>query len=114
MIDPDLLRRFMHTFYGYGSWSAPLWFVGMEEGGGTTPEEVQRRLNAWRGGELEDLRDFHLRAELPMHFVGRPRIQALGETWFGLPSVLRAVPLTPRMFGGISRRNWDEQAERPP
>lgn len=57
MLDPDRLRAFMPNFFGYGSWTANLWFIGMEEGG---PALTNERLNAWDGtSELADLRDFH-------------------------------------------------------
>lgn len=58
----DLLAAYAHGFYGYGTWAAPVWFIGMEEGGGQTCEEVAARLAAWdiRGRrELEDLPGFH-------------------------------------------------------
>ena len=62
MLDRGILRRFVHEFYGYGAHKAPIWFVGMEEGGGRKFEQVAGRLNAWqkRGCmELEDLADYH-------------------------------------------------------
>lgn len=74
MLDAERLRAFMDDFYGYGTWNARLWFVGMEEGGGETLEEIERRLNAWSGAELEDLRGFHLLAG----FADRTSIQS---TW---------------------------------
>jgi hypothetical protein len=46
MIDTGRLNDFMHRFYGYGSWDAPLWFVGMEEGGGSTIDEIELRLKS--------------------------------------------------------------------
>jgi hypothetical protein len=51
------LDDFAHRFYGYGNYGGPFWFVGMEEGGGDSSEEIARRLSAWaaRGRcELED------------------------------------------------------------
>jgi hypothetical protein len=62
MLDNELLLRFMHSFYGYGNPAGPLWFVGMEEGGGQTMAEVQNRLDAWnaRGQRpIEDCAAFH-------------------------------------------------------
>src|SRR5262249_46054789 len=42
-------------------WKAPIWFVGIEEAGGATDQEVAQRLNVWnsRGRhELEDCGSF--------------------------------------------------------
>jgi hypothetical protein len=41
--DP-LLQDFMSSFYGYGNFQGAYWFIGMEEGGGDSFEEVSRRL----------------------------------------------------------------------
>lgn len=84
MLDPDRLRAFIRTFFGYGSWSAPLWFVGMEEGGGRDLVEIAQRLDLWSGGELEDLRRFSNALEGKRWFDDQPPIQS---TWAGLAAV---------------------------
>lgn len=72
MLDPALLRDFMKCFFGYGSWDARLWFIGMEEGGGDSLEELVRRLKAWdRSNELMDIKAFH------------NEINVGGKDWFG-------------------------------
>ena len=63
MLDDALVTSFMSGFYGYGSYSADYWFVGMEEGGAGSAEEIVAHLEHWerRGrSELEDLRDFQV------------------------------------------------------
>ena len=62
MLDDSLLDDFIHSFFGYGSDSADLWFIGMEEGGGTTEAEIARRLSFWQSrgqNELEDVCAYH-------------------------------------------------------
>jgi hypothetical protein len=52
----------MESFFGYGRWSAPIWFIGIEEAGGKTEREIQQRLTVWasRGHrELEDAPTFY-------------------------------------------------------
>ena len=45
LIKEEALRHWIDNFYGYGSWQAKFWFVGYEEGGGDTPEEVADKFN---------------------------------------------------------------------
>jgi hypothetical protein len=57
-----MIEAFCKQFFGYGRWDAPVWFVGIEEAGAGTPEELQARLLAWdqRGRrELEDAPVFY-------------------------------------------------------
>lgn len=54
MFDDDLLTVFVRRFFGYGSWEAPIWFIGMEEGGGKRFQELNERFDKWnrRGQRL--------------------------------------------------------------
>lgn len=74
-----LLQDYMHGFIGYGSLSAPLWFIGMEEGMGQ--ETLEERLQAWqdlgRTATL-DIRRFHERIHETRWFSLMPTIQ---RTW---------------------------------
>lgn len=90
-LSPDVLAAYMRTFYGYGAWTAKYWFVGMEEGGGSTLEEIARRVRAWRRRgrrDLEDLRDYHLAIDAPRYFAGKPPLQ---RTWRALLRVVLAA-----------------------
>jgi hypothetical protein len=42
-----MIEAYCKQFFGYGRWDAPVWFVGLEEAGAGTPEELQVRLAAW-------------------------------------------------------------------
>jgi hypothetical protein len=56
----ELLNAYMQNFFGYGSLSSPLWFIGMEEGVGE--ESLENRLDAWETlGKTPtiDIREFH-------------------------------------------------------
>lgn len=88
MIDQELLGRWMATFFGYGSWSARYWFIGLEEGGVDSQEEFESRIDAWhKAGEpdLLDLHDFHESISLPKQT--KPGA-ALHRTWRPLLRVL--------------------------
>jgi len=98
----------MNTFFGYGTWNAPIWFVGMEEGGGNDLAEIQRRLEAWnlRGRrELEDLVSYHRDIGVTRHIGEKPSLQS---TWSKLVRVLFGMANLPphresiRKYQGLS------------
>lgn len=70
LIDENKLRYWIDNFYGYGSWSAPYWFIGYEESGGEVPEEVADKINHFyrlppeSKGELCDLREMYLQVAI--------------------------------------------------
>ncbi|MBN1883377.1 MAG: hypothetical protein JW885_14515 [Deltaproteobacteria bacterium] len=81
MLDDILLARFIESFYGYGNYNSKFWFVGMEEGGGNSESEIQKRLNVWktRGyAELEDVKEYHLELGIDRFFNDKP---VLEKTW---------------------------------
>ncbi len=57
MFDDQLLYQFMDSFYGSGHYTAPYWFVGMEEGGHGTFQEVAERLTAWKAWGCRELHE---------------------------------------------------------
>jgi hypothetical protein len=82
------VEPFIERFFGYGTWSAPVWFIGMEEGGGSSLAEVETRIETWRArgaNELENLAEFHRAIGVTRHFGGRPALQ---RTWAKLIHVL--------------------------
>ncbi len=86
--DDRLLDRFAQSFYGYGNYSGAFWFIGMEEGGGNSLEEIARRLDAWanRGErEIDDIVEFHAEIQITHLFNDRPELQ---PTWNKLIRIL--------------------------
>ena len=81
MLNENLLREFIDTFFGSGSLSADYWFIGMEEGGGGSLDEVSRRLAVWDShGKpvLEDVCRFHKELGMPEFFHEPVKLQ---RTW---------------------------------
>ncbi len=81
MLNDELLVEFAQTFYGYGNYQAPYWFLGMEEGGGNSIDEINRRFSVWaaRGkNELEDVAEYHRAIKIPELFSDKPKLQ---NTW---------------------------------
>jgi len=91
--DDELLTDFSKHFFGYGSYQAPVWLVGMEEGmdgggSGVFFNEIKGRLDAWRERgkqELEDLVGYHHAIGKADLFTEDAKIQ---RTWRQLISFL--------------------------
>jgi hypothetical protein len=80
-IDSRLLLEYMQGFVGFGSFDADFWFVGMEQGGGETLEELSRRVSVWDQfgrPNLTDLRSYHEAIGDFRWYGVAPRIQ---PTW---------------------------------
>jgi hypothetical protein len=56
-IDNILLKDYMDNFFGYGNLDGDYWFIGMEEGGGGSIEEIQSRLAQWKNSNQPTLLD---------------------------------------------------------
>ena len=66
--------------YGYGSWTAPYWFIGPEQGM-QAAGDLDKRVNAWVSlgrGELDDCLEFHKLIEEPRWHGKSPKLQ---KTW---------------------------------
>jgi hypothetical protein len=81
VLDTQLVLDFTRGFYGYGHFGATYWFVGLEEGGGKSMDEIRQRLSTWAmlgRPALADLHEFHERAGIGKWGVERPPLQS---TW---------------------------------
>lgn len=65
MIDSKKIEKYCNNFYGYGNWESPIWFIGIEENGGYTEEEVKKRIDSWLRFKtpLIDNKEHHLSLE---------------------------------------------------
>ena len=98
MLDPVKLEAYINNYYGFGSWKSEIWFVGMEEGGGTSIEEVQRRLDSWHNNpsNLIDNKAHHERIGLS-HFFEKGACQ---RTWWKL--IMFKLSLEEKLSGNES------------
>ena len=75
MITADLVHRRIANFWGYRSFEAPVWFVGMEEGLG--PEtELEERFRAADGKTIIDMRRDMTRVQQHMRRFQPPAPQS--------------------------------------
>ena len=105
----QLLSHFMQTFYGYGNYQGDYWFIGMEEGGGDTWAEVQKRLTTWqaRGAQpLEDLVDYHLAVGITHPFTDHPKIQPTWGKLIRLLLSLTGATPTRETIRQLQRTQW--------
>jgi len=86
--------------YGFGSWKAPYWFLGPEQGMDPNEDGLGARIETWRNfgsRQLDDCRDFHL----DMYSRIDPKARVYGEgailqrTWGRLLQALSAFPEGP-------------------
>ncbi|OQK18440.1 hypothetical protein AU255_11665 [Methyloprofundus sedimenti] len=87
-LDNILLAKYIESFYGYGNYEGDIWFIGMEEGGGSSLLEIQNRLNTWNHHlkpELEDIYLFHTGIQVDEYFRQQPKFQ---NTWKQLIRIL--------------------------
>jgi len=109
MLDDKLLLEFANGFYGYGNYQASCWFLGMEEGGGNSVDEINGRFSIWkmRGGmELEDIAEYHDAIGIHEYFNENPKIQ---NTWGKQIRFLLGVnnkPVTTEIVRNYQRDWW--------
>lgn len=94
-VSPLAIDDYLWKRFGYGSYSSKLWFVGIEEGGGTS-EEFEEGVKVWcaRGKpEIDNIRAYHEQCGAVKWFVDPPAFQ---RTWDGLIRIaLAAVGIEP-------------------
>ena len=86
--DSPTINDFCNSFLGYGNPKGDYWFIGMEEGGGNSYENIEDRLTAWTENDkktYEDLYSFHQNIKITNLFKDPPRIQA---TWSKLIRII--------------------------
>jgi hypothetical protein len=97
-------ERAAREWFGYGTWTAPYWFVGMEPGGegdGASHESWVRL----GGGELIDCRAHHLDCDFTRwHGLDRPPTQ---PTWRRLIQLLLSYKGEPTNLDAVARYQRD-------
>lgn len=86
--DKKLLNNYIENFYGYGNLDSNYWFIGKEEAGGETHQEINSRLKIWKSlneKKVIDTYDFHKNVVnengKTFEFLFEKKVQ---NTWLGL------------------------------
>jgi len=95
-MNDHLLTQYMSQFAGYGNLDGDYWMIGMEEGGGDTIEDIERRVAIWEeSGQitLEDLKHYHDKIGVTRWFGSHAKLQ---PTWNKLIRIIHGIKgLTP-------------------
>jgi len=97
LIEEQKLEHWIRTFYGFGSYNAPVWFIGYEESGGDLPEDVAERLNYFfnlgpqNEQQLCDLRDLYKNVAFRSDGQRTKLFKTLYDFRFGNRAVLHGV-----------------------
>ena len=90
-----LLNHYIENFYGYGNIKSDYWFIGKEEAGGETHQEINSRIENWENLKSEkvvDIYDFHKNVINEkgenFEFLFKNKIQ---KTWLGLIKMLYSL-----------------------
>jgi len=95
MLPDTLLNDYAEKFFGFGSWNARIWFVGIEEAGGWEKKDVKNRLDAWehRGRlDLEDAPSFYPASGNDRWHGAAPVLQATWKQLIRILLVARGKP----------------------
>jgi hypothetical protein len=97
---PEEIERIVN-FKGYGSITAPVWFIGIEEGLGKMSDDDARRNLEVRGSfeTVMDLRDAHLRLRERCQLIDIETKQSFTQVWQYMAKV---------MLARNGDKNWSE------
>ena len=109
MLDDQLLEAFMNGFYGFGNYRAPYWFVGMEEGGGNTPNVISRQLDVWdKWGrkELIDVAEYAREMNITRWYGDRPKLQPTWKHLIRIFLTAEGKPVDSETMRQYQRNDW--------
>ncbi|SHE91996.1 hypothetical protein SAMN04487965_0949 [Microbulbifer donghaiensis] len=111
-VNDQQIEQFMQTFLGYGNLESDFWFIGMEEGGGNTVEEIQARLSYWIEGGckvVEDVAEYHQKFGMGYFFDESPKNQ---PTWNKLIRIILALEQQPLSLNCVKAFQKDRLARQ--
>lgn len=111
-VNDTQLEQFMNTFLGYGNLLSDYWFIGMEEGGGNSVEEIEARLNYWLEGgckTVEDVAEYHQKFGMEYFFNESPKNQ---PTWNKLIRIMLALEEQPLTLDSVKAFQKDRLARQ--
>jgi hypothetical protein len=98
----ELITASCDRFFGYGAVTAPVWFIGKQEGGGKNWDECRRRLDVWhkRGRrDIEDVVGYHRAFGEDCWFADPPKIQSTWRELIRLRLAMANEPISPDSIG---------------
>jgi hypothetical protein len=108
-----IIEKFITTFFGYGNLDSDYWYIGMEEGGGNSFQEINQRMLKWKsmGSAVTiDLKKYHLAIGIDKFFTEKPKLQ---KTWSRLIRIhlrLNQAPCTTEAIRSYQRKFLGREA----
>lgn len=115
MLSSNLLTEYAERFVGFGSSEAKIWFIGIEEAGGHSEEQVQSRLDAWIGHnkpEFADAPSFYPASEQREWHGENAQPQATWTKLIRLLLVARGRLVTSEALLEYQQRRWGKTGGR--
>ena len=105
----DDLEAMARNFYGFGRWSAPYWFIGLEQGGGDNASRA-KAFKVLQSDGLCDCQNFHQEINVTDWHSKSARLQ---KTWGRLIMLLapfRGIASDKASLLSYQRQYWGRQA----
>lgn len=102
------IEDYIHGFYGFGNWDrSKIWYIGIEERGGDTVEDVNNRIKSWMG-KKEDLLDNekHQRDIGNSHLYTKGTLQSTWRPLIRLRQGYEGKPIDIESIREIQKYNW--------
>jgi hypothetical protein len=109
MINNYKLEQYIEKFYGYGNWKSPIWFVGIEEGGGNSEEEIKKRINSWFKfqTDLIDIKQHHINIGLPEYFI-KGNLQPFWKKLIRIKLSIENKRCNNEIIRDVQKNNWGQ------
>lgn len=106
MKDSDL-EMYIYNFFGFGNWKSKIWFIGIEEGGGNTKEEVSSRLNSWLKYKTDLIdNNIHHKNIGIYDFFDRGKLQPTWKKLIRLKLAYEGKKAENNLIRNIQKNNW--------
>lgn len=101
------LELYMNNFFGFGNWNSDIWFVGIEEGGGNSKEEVNLRLESWLNSKKDLLDNYEHHKNIGiLQFFDKKVLQPTWRKLIRLKLSYEGITADNDLIRDIQSNNW--------
>lgn len=109
MLDENSLRQYIDNFYGFGDWGNkdnPIWYIGIEEGGGKSERDVQIRLDSWLRYRKDLIGNDVHHAKINKNYFEKGKYQFTWARLIALRLSYEDKPMTSANRKEVQMNNW--------